>query len=90
MKFDWDEHKASINLSKHGVSFDEAKTVFDDPLYIDFYDPGHSDDEDRFLVVGMSILGRLLIASYTERGELTRLINARVATRAEQETYEAR
>ncbi|MGB3760885.1 MAG: BrnT family toxin, partial [Rivularia sp. (in: cyanobacteria)] len=54
MKFEWDENKAARNLSKHGISFDEAKTVFDDPLYIDFYDPDHSEDEARYLIVGAS------------------------------------
>lgn len=88
MKFEWDKNKAAINLSKHSVSFEEAKTVFDDPLYIDFYDPDHSDDEERYLIVGHSNQGRLLIVSYTERGNLIRLINARVVTRAELEAYE--
>ncbi len=88
MKFDWDESKAASNLSKHGVSFDEAKTVFDDPLYVDFYDPDHSDDEERYLIVGESDRGRLLIASYTERGESIRLISAREVTRTEREAYE--
>jgi uncharacterized protein len=88
MKFDWDKKKAASNLSKHGVSFDEAKTIFDDPLYIDFYDPNHSDEEERYLIIGVSSQGRLLIASYTERDESTRLISARVVTRAEREAYE--
>jgi uncharacterized protein len=88
MNFDWDENKAASNLFKHGVSFDEAKTVFDDPLYIDFYDPAHSDDEDRFLIVGESNQRRLLIVSYTERGNLIRLISAREVTRTEREVYE--
>ncbi len=88
MKFEWDENKAANNLSKHSVSFDEAKTVFNDPLYVDFYDPDHSEDEERYLIIGMSHQGRLLISSYTERGESVRLISARVATRAERETYE--
>ncbi|AFY94839.1 BrnT family toxin [Chamaesiphon minutus] len=88
MKFDWDENKAASNLFKHGVSFDEAKTVFDDPLYIDFYDPAHSDDEDRYLIVGESNQRRLLIVSYTERGNLIRLISAREVTRTEREVYE--
>lgn len=74
-------------MSKHNVSFEEAKTVFDDPLYIDFYDPDHSDDEERYLIVGHSNQGRLLIVSYTER-DLIRLISARVVTRAEREAYE--
>jgi uncharacterized protein len=67
MRFEWDESKAASNLSKHGVSFEEAKTVFDDRLYVDFYDPAHSDDEDRYLVVGASNQRHLLIVSYTER-----------------------
>lgn len=52
MEFDWDDTKAAENFSMHGVSFDEAKTVFDDPLYVDFYDPNHSDDEHRYLIIG--------------------------------------
>ncbi|MBD2005217.1 MULTISPECIES: BrnT family toxin [Cyanophyceae] len=88
MRFDWDENKAASNLSKHGVSFEEAKTVFDDPLYVDFYDPDHSDDEERYLIVGESNQGRLLIVSYTERGDSIRVISARVVTRSEREVYE--
>jgi uncharacterized protein len=88
MRFDWDENKAVSNLSKHGVSFEEAKTVFDDPLYVDFYDPAHSDEEDRYLIVGESSQRRLLIASYTERGNLIRLISAREVTRTERKVYE--
>ncbi|WP_309743498.1 MULTISPECIES: BrnT family toxin [unclassified Chamaesiphon] len=88
MRFDWDENKAVSNLSKHGVSFEEAKTVFDDPLYVDFYDPARSDEEDRYLIVGESSQRRLLIASYTERGNLIRLISAREVTRTERKVYE--
>jgi uncharacterized protein len=88
MIFDWDENKAASNLLKHGVSFDEAKTVFDDPLYVDFYDPAHSDDEDRYLIVGESNQRRFLIVSYTERGNLIRLVSAREVTRTEREVYE--
>jgi uncharacterized protein len=88
MRFDWDENKAVSNRSKHGVSFEEAKTVFDDPLYVDFYDPAHSDEEDRYLIVGESSQRRLLIASYTERGNLIRLISAREVTRTERKVYE--
>lgn len=75
-------------MSKHGVSFEEAKTVFDDPLYVDFYDPDHSEDEERYLIVGQSSQERLLIVSYTERGDSIRLISAREVTRSEQESYE--
>jgi uncharacterized protein len=67
MKCEWDENKAARNLSKHEVSFSEAKTVFDDPLYVDFFDLDHSDDEERYLIVGESIRGRLLIVSYGEK-----------------------
>ncbi|MBD2620769.1 BrnT family toxin [Microcystis flos-aquae FACHB-1344] len=88
MQFDWDKNKAERNLSKHEVSFEEAKTVFDDPLYVDFYDPEHSEDEDRYLLVGQSNRGRLLIISYTERDNLIRLISAREVTKTERETYE--
>jgi hypothetical protein len=88
MQFDWDKNKATRNQSKHGVSFEEAKTVFDDPLYVDFYDPDHSEDEERYLIVGKSNRGRLLIVSYTERGDSVRLISAREVTRTEREAYE--
>jgi uncharacterized protein len=61
--FEWDEAKAAANPAKHGVAFDEAKTVFDDPLYIDFYDPEHSVDEPRYIIIGTSRQGRLLIVA---------------------------
>ena len=88
MEFEWDEEKAAANLTSHKVSFDEAKTVFDDPLYVDFYDPDHSLDEHRFLIVGESRQGRLLIVSYTERENARRLISAREVTSAERKAYE--
>jgi uncharacterized DUF497 family protein len=88
MNFEWDPQKADINLKKHGVSFEEAKTVFDDRLYIDFYDPDHSDIEHRYLIVGQSRRGRLLIVSYTEREDTLRLISARETTRKERKVYE--
>ena len=88
MIFEWDADKATKNLSKHGVSFDEAKTVFNDPFYIDFYDPAHSDEEERYLVIGESSNDRLLIVSYTEREETVRLISAREITLAERKDYE--
>lgn len=90
MKFDWDYNKAATNLRKHDVSFEEAQTIFNDPLYVDFYDPDHSDHEARYLMVGESDRGRLLIVSYTERGNFIRLISAREVTRAERELYEER
>ena len=88
MEFEWDEEKAAANLAEHEVSFDEAKTVFDDPLYVDFYDPDHSYDEHRYLIVGESQQRRLLIVSYTERGDAVRLISAREVTAAERKAYE--
>jgi len=88
MESEWDEEKAAANLTKHKVSFDEAKTVFDDPLYVDFYDPDHSFDEHRYIIIGKSRQGRLLIVSYTERDDVTRLISAREVTGSERETYE--
>jgi len=88
MQFKWDKNKAAKNLSKHGVSFEEAKTVFDDPLYVDFYDPDHSEKEERYLIVGESNRRRLLIVSYTEKEKAIRLISAREVTRSEREAYE--
>ncbi len=88
MEFKWNKDKAKANLSKHGVPFDEAKTVFDDPLYIDFHDPDHSDDEERYIIVGQSQQNRLLVVSYTERENKIRLISAREATRMEKQAYE--
>jgi uncharacterized DUF497 family protein len=88
MRFEWNKNKAANNLSKHGVSFEEAQTVFDDPLYVDFYDPDHSEEEERYLIVGESSRGRLLIVSYTERGNSIRLISAREVTRTERAAYE--
>jgi uncharacterized DUF497 family protein len=88
MRFEWDEEKAAINLAKHAVSFDEAQSAFDDPLYVAFYDPDHSDDEHRYLLIGESRRGRLLLISYTERDNVVRLISARETTRGEREAYE--
>jgi uncharacterized protein len=81
---EWDEEKAAANLRKHGVSFEEAATVFGDPLYIDFYDPDHSIEEHRYLILGTSSAGQLLIVSYTERDEVVRLISAREVTSTEE------
>ena len=88
MQFDWDSTKAATNLSKHGVSFYEAKTVFDDQLYVDFYDPDHSDGEQRYIIIGQSQQGRLLMVSYTERNDTIRIISSREVTRTEREAYE--
>lgn len=88
MQFDWDNKKAATNLTKHGVSFEEAQTVFDDPFYVDFYDPNHSVAEERYIIVGVSQQKRLLVVAYTERHNTVRLISAREATRKEQADYE--
>jgi uncharacterized DUF497 family protein len=88
MKFEWDKNKAEKNLGKHRISFDEAKTIFDDPLYVDFYDVDHSAEEERYLIVGRSNRERLLIVSYTEREDSIRIISAREVTKSEREAYE--
>ena len=88
VNFEWDKGKAEANLGKHGVSFEEARAVFDDPLYADFYDPDHSDDEHRYIIIGQSKQGRLLLVSYAERGGVLRLISSRGVTPAERRAYE--
>jgi len=88
MEFQWNEEKAKANLAKHDVSFDEAKTIFDDPLYVDLHDPDHSQDESRHIIIGLSRQGRLLVVSYTARNAIIRLISAREVTRGEREAYE--
>jgi uncharacterized DUF497 family protein len=79
---------SEANLRKHGVSFEEASTAFDDPLSVTIPDPDHSEHEDRMLLLGRSIAGTLLVVGHTERGERIRLINARRATRRERKDYE--
>lgn len=86
--FEWNPNKASRNLSKHGVSFEEAATVFDGDLAATIDDPDHSDDEERYLTIGYTQDGRLLIVSHTDRGDRTRIISAREVTRHEQQVYE--
>lgn len=88
MLFDWDEEKARINLADHKVSFQEAATVFGDPLSDTFDDPDHSIEERRFIIIGHSENGRLLFVSHTDDGETVRIISAREATRAESKQYE--
>ncbi|MGH7201825.1 MAG: BrnT family toxin [Planctomycetaceae bacterium] len=75
-------------LAKHGVSFQEAATVLGDPSAATFYDPDHSNEEERFITIGTSIDGRLLILSHVDRGEHIRIISARKATRKERKLYE--
>ena len=88
LSFEFDPAKAAGNLKKQGVSFDEAATVFDDPLSSTLPDDQHSEDEDRFITVGMSAQQRLLFVVYTERDSRIRLIGARLVTAAEREQYE--
>src|SRR5262245_2331434 len=88
MDFEWDDAKAESNERKPGVTFTEAMTVFADPLSVTGYDPRHADDEDRFLTMGMSVAGRLLVVSHTDRGNVVRIISAREATRRERKDYE--
>ena len=86
--FEWDEAKAQANQQKHGVSFEEAATVFANPLAAIFDDPDHSQDERREILVGHSDRNRVLVVSFTERGEAVRIISARVATPRERKDYE--
>jgi uncharacterized DUF497 family protein len=87
--FDWDDQKAASNVARHGVSFEAARTVFDNPLAVIFDDEAHSDDEERELIVGHSTDGELLIVVFTERaGGVVRIISARRATKQERRDYE--
>lgn len=86
--FEWDKKKAAQNLRKHGVSFEEAATAFGDPLSITIPDPDHSIDENRYLLMGESNTGRLLVVAHTEQSDTIRIINARPVTPSERKTYE--
>lgn len=88
MTFEWDDEKARGNLVKHGVSFDEAETVFADPLAGIAPDPDHAERERREIIAGVSAAGRLLLVSFTERGAAIRIISARELTRLERRLYE--
>jgi uncharacterized protein len=88
MQFEWDRSKARWNLRKHRVSFDEAVTVFYDPLSATVDDPDHSIGEQRLLTIGYSSRGRLLVVSHTERGSAVRIISARRATARERKRHE--
>lgn len=88
MEFEWDPKKAAVNNRKHGVTFQEAATVFGDPQAVTFADIDHSADEQRFLTFGKSRFDRLLVVSHTDRGNRNRLINARLMTRQERIIYE--
>ena len=85
--FAWDQPKAALNLKKHGISFDEAATVFPDPLARIEHDPDHSRGEERELILGQSARKRLLVVSFVQRGQTIRIISARPATRSERHAY---
>jgi uncharacterized DUF497 family protein len=88
LTFEWHRQKAVGNIKKHKVAYEEAITVFSDPLSATFADPDHSDDEERFLIVGRSNQGRLLIVAFAERGARLRIISARLLTSRERQQYE--
>lgn len=90
IRFEWDEKKSRQNIRKHGVSFEEAQSVFLDDHALRFFDPDHSEDEDRFLMLGLSFTLRILVVChcYRERDDVIRIISARKATRQESEHYE--
>ena len=86
--FEWDPSKARRNIETHGVSFDEASTTFKDTLSLTIHDPLHSDEEDRFILIGNSIKNRLLVVVHAESGNKIRIISARKATKKERKQYE--
>jgi uncharacterized DUF497 family protein len=88
MWFEWDDHKAEENERKHGVTFEEAATCFYDPHQVAFYDPDHSEEEDREILMAYSESGRLLLVVYTLRSEAIRIISARRSTPKETRDYE--
>ena len=92
MEFEWDENMAQINRRKHGVSFEEASTVFEDIDALQIFDPDHSESEDRFILLGMSSVLRILVVCHCYRANDSkiRIISARKATRNESSTYERR
>jgi uncharacterized protein len=87
-EFEWDDEKASSNLKKHDVSFEEGATIFNDPLVATISDPDHSKEEERYVSIGISVQGRLLVVLHTERDERIRLISCRKATNTERKAYE--
>lgn len=88
MKFEWDTHKAALNLQKHGVSFEEASSVFGDPLAGTIPDPMHSTRDSRFVTIGMTPAQRLIVVVHTDRDARIRITSARPATRAERKKHE--
>jgi uncharacterized DUF497 family protein len=88
LRFEWDANKARLNLAKHSISFEEASTVFGDINSITITDPIHSLSEERYVILGQSYKGKLMVVVHTERGENIRIISARSANRKERRTYE--
>jgi len=88
LKFSWNAEKAAHNRAKHGVTFEEASTVFGDPLSVTVFDPDHSGDESRFVMVGRSFEGKLIVVAHSELEDSIRIISARLAIRREREAYE--
>ena len=88
MRFSWNQKKAASNLNKHGISFEEAATVFGDPLSDTFPNLDHSLEEQRFIIIGASESGKILVVAHTDDGELVRIISAREATTGERKSYE--
>ncbi len=88
LDFEWDPEKAQKNIQKHEVSFDEASSVFNDPMFITVLDDEHSSDEERYITIGLSNKSRLLLVAHTERENRIRIISARKATKHEEKFYE--
>ena len=88
LTFEWDSRKARSNLAKHGVGFEEASTIFGDPLSLTIPDPEHSLSEERYITMGRAFTGKLLVVVHTERGDNIRIISARPASRRERKFYE--
>jgi len=88
MRFEWDEKKATRNLAKHNISFEEAITVFGDPLSNTFPDPDHSLNEHRFIIIGASESGKILVVAHTDDEQVVRIISAREVTYGERKSYE--
>ena len=88
LSFEWDEEKAKANLKKHRVGFDDATTVFNDPFSVTIHDPEHSVDEQRYIEIGSSDKGHVLVVVYTERGSNIRIVSCRKAAPSERKFYE--
>lgn len=88
MQFEWDENKNQLNQQKHGVDFEEAGTIFNDPLALSFDDPDNSINEHRMMTFGISRFGKMLIVSHTQRNHKIRIISARLMTKHERNIYE--